>query len=300
MVLRPGHDWFYPYYRDRALCLALGVTPVRDAAAGRRRGRRSRLRRPPDALPLGPPRLQHRQRLPRPPARSSSRPSGCAEASRYLDGAATDEITLVTSGDGATSEGEFWEALNVACLRAPAAAVPDRRQRLRHLRPHRVPDRRRQHLARWSPAFPACSAQEVDGTDFLASYRAMQEAAGVVPRGPAARRWCTPTSSGPTRTRSPTTSGSTRPRAERAGRSRARPGHPLSRSGWWTKACSTASVLQLHHPRDRRGGARGHPPGAARRSARRRIPPCAHLYSETIDPTAGRVRRRARTSAASP
>ena len=42
---------------------------------------------------------------------------GCAEASRYRD-PQSDEVTLVTSGEGATSEGEFWEAINAACLKS--------------------------------------------------------------------------------------------------------------------------------------------------------------------------------------
>jgi 2-oxoisovalerate dehydrogenase E1 component len=49
---------------------------------------------------------------------------GCAEASRY-GGASGDDITLVTSGEGATSEGEFWEALNAACLGRLPGALPD-------------------------------------------------------------------------------------------------------------------------------------------------------------------------------
>ncbi|MDQ2754185.1 MAG: thiamine pyrophosphate-dependent dehydrogenase E1 component subunit alpha, partial [Actinomycetota bacterium] len=122
--LRPSYDWFFPYYRDRALLLGLGVTPEEillqavgsssDPASGGRQmpchwGAR-RLNVVTQSSPTG------TQCLPA---------VGCAEASRYssrrnLPGAHAygDEVTYVSLGEGATSEGEFWESLNTACTLA--------------------------------------------------------------------------------------------------------------------------------------------------------------------------------------
>ena len=114
VALRPGHDWVYPYYRDRALCLGLGVTPEQMllAAVGAEADPASGGRQMPSHWSA--PALN---------VVTSSSPTGtqflqavgCAEAGRYLD-PRSDSITLVTSGEGATSEGEFWEALNAASL----------------------------------------------------------------------------------------------------------------------------------------------------------------------------------------
>ena len=70
---------------------------------------------------------------------------GCADANRRLD-PESDAVTLVTTGDGATSEGEFWESLNIACLEKLADHLFGRRQRLRHLGSRRTPDRRRRRI----------------------------------------------------------------------------------------------------------------------------------------------------------
>src|SRR5579872_5284167 len=120
--LRPGYDWFFPYYRDRALALALGVT-AKDLmlqAVGSSEDPASGGRQMP--CHFGNPALNIVTQSS--PTGSQCLPAvGCAEAGRYIarrphlggTSAQGDEITYVSLGEGATSEGEFWESLNTAC-----------------------------------------------------------------------------------------------------------------------------------------------------------------------------------------
>jgi 2-oxoisovalerate dehydrogenase E1 component len=179
MVLRPGEDWFYPYYRDRALCLTLGVTPYEMllAAVGAAADPASGGRQMPSHW--GDKRY-HIVSASSPTGTQFLQAAGCAEASRYRRRAS--EVTLVSGGDGATSEGEFWEALNIACLKSLpvlfliedngyAISVPTESQTAGG------------NISRLVSGFPDLFREEMDGTDFLASYRVMKKAAAYVRSG---------------------------------------------------------------------------------------------------------------------
>jgi len=173
MALRTGRDWFYLYYRDRALSLTLGVTPreMLQQAVGAAEDPASGGRQMPSHWGH---RVHHIVSGSSPTGTQYLQAMGCAEASRYLE-PRSDEVTLVTSGEGATSEGEFWEALNIACLkRLPvifliedngyAISVPVEVQTAGG------------NISNLVSGFPDLHRQDVDGTDFLASYSAMKEA----------------------------------------------------------------------------------------------------------------------------
>jgi 2-oxoisovalerate dehydrogenase E1 component len=184
MALRPAYDWFFPYYRDRALCLALGVTPHEMflSGVGAKDDPSSGGRQMPSHW--GDKRLN---------IVSGSSPTGtqclhaigAAEAGALYEKITSiegrerefhrDEVVYLSIGEGATSEGEFWESLNAACLgRLPvvylvedngyAISVPVEAQTAGG------------DVSRLVATYPGLMVQSIDGTDFVESYRAMTEA----------------------------------------------------------------------------------------------------------------------------
>src|SRR5262245_7013990 len=189
--LRPGVDWLFPYYRDRALCLTIGVTPYEMflASVGAKDD-------PANAGRQMPSHWGHRRF--NMPSKSSCvgtqclHAVGCAEAGGIFDHVTQiedresryqpDEITYVSIGEGGTSEGEFWESLNTACTRqlpvvyliednGYAISVPVDAQTAGG------------DISRLVEGFPGLRVFRCDGTDFLASYRTMREAVAYAREG---------------------------------------------------------------------------------------------------------------------
>ena len=183
LALRPGHDWVFPYYRDRALCLTLGVTACDMLlnAVGARDDPNSGGRQMPTHWSS--PAL----RIVSPSSACTTQclhAVGAAEAGALLPrpaGAAADapardgEVTLVSLGDGQTSGGEFWESLNTACTgRLPVVyLVEDNGYAISVPVEVQTPGG---DIAELVESFPGLHVIRVDGTDGMASLRAMREA----------------------------------------------------------------------------------------------------------------------------
>src|SRR5450432_349750 len=198
LALKAGYDWFYPYYRDRALCLALGVEPYEMFLQGVGAA---------DDPSSGGRQMPSHWSYPKLNIVTQSSPTGsqilqavgCAEGGRYFShhpksaeipavngGTADyrqfknvtfqgDEVTYVSLGDGTSSEGEFWEAMNAAALgKLPvifcvedngyAISVPVEVQTAGG------------SISRLVSGFPNFHFEEVDGTDPVASYAAFSRA----------------------------------------------------------------------------------------------------------------------------
>jgi len=173
LALRAGHDWFFPYYRDRALSLALGMTAedMLLQAVGAESDPSSGGRQMPSHWSsaklhiVSPSSATGTQLLPA---------VGCAHANRYLD-PASDAVTLTSVGEGATSEGEFWEAINAACLEALPVIflVQDNGFAISVPVEHQTPGG---DISRLVAGHPNLRSFRCDGTDFVASYGTFAEA----------------------------------------------------------------------------------------------------------------------------
>jgi 2-oxoisovalerate dehydrogenase E1 component len=193
MALKPGYDWFFPYYRDRALCLALGSTveELLLQAVGAASDPSSGGRQMPSHWGNTKLNIVSQSSA---TATQALHAVGCAEAGRYFSRhpeAAEkhegdyrafkdvtfhgDEVVYISLGEGSTSQGEFWEALNTASnQKLPVLfVVEDNEYAISTPVEVNTPGG---NISKLVANFPNFYFAEVDGTDPIESYRAFEEA----------------------------------------------------------------------------------------------------------------------------
>src|SRR5262245_7311618 len=190
-VFRPGHDWFFFYYRDRAAALGLGITPDEMflQAAGSSDDPQSFARQMPAHFSAA--RL-HIANTSSPTGSQFLQAVGCAEAGLYAAGRGldvshhADEVTVVTAGDGTTSEGEFWEALSTASNRKLPVVFVIEGNGYAISVPVEV-NTPGGSISKLVASFPDLLIREVDGCDVLDTIEALEAAAAHTRarRGPA-------------------------------------------------------------------------------------------------------------------
>ena len=180
MLLKPAYDWFYLYYRDRALCLQLGMTAAEMlySAVGAAVDPNSGGRQMPSHW--GHKKLNITS-VSSPTGTQFLQAAGAAEAvlrakqNGITDGFHGDDVVLVTTGEGQTSEGEFWESLNTATnLKLPIVyLVEDNGYAISVPVEVGISGGSISELVK---SFPGLYVQTVDGCDLLASYGVMKKA----------------------------------------------------------------------------------------------------------------------------
>jgi 2-oxoisovalerate dehydrogenase E1 component len=181
MALRSGYDWFFPYYRDRALMLMLGFTPYEMllGAVGSSDDPSSGGRMMPSHWSKPALHIMNRSSA---TGMQCLQGAGCAEASKRLPligghslPVEEDEVTYVSIGDGATGEGEFWEFLNTICNeQLPVVClVEDNGYAISCPADYHTAGG---DVSRLVESFPHLEVIRVDGTDLVQSYRGLCEA----------------------------------------------------------------------------------------------------------------------------
>jgi 2-oxoisovalerate dehydrogenase E1 component len=193
MAMKPGYDWFVPYYRDRAICLALGNTVEEQLlqAVGAADDPASGGRQMPSHWSS---KKLHIVTGSSATASQCLHAIGCAEAGRFFtrhpEAAAKhegdyrefknvtfhgDEVVYVSIGEGSTSQGEFWESLNTASNgKLPVLyVVEDNEYAISTPVEVNTPGG---NISRLIANFPNFHFAEIDGTDPQACWAAMVEA----------------------------------------------------------------------------------------------------------------------------